>query len=176
MIAGDRTDFAIEAFHEPLGQQDDHVFGRMCCWCQGKMLGDLGEPSCLLGVTAQFFGSVISRAPELLSEELSGMEDAEAFLYIDSKIYTQDDRSVEQVATDATNYFKYDFLTNGGESFDNIKSFIIGEPGAYRILFYDFGCNAYEYTKVSETGFLSAVEEFLTWHSEQLAKLTRRQV
>lgn len=48
MLFGDRLDFAIEADVEPSLEPPSAVWGRMCVWCRGVALGDLGEPHCAL--------------------------------------------------------------------------------------------------------------------------------
>lgn len=42
---------------------------------------------------------------------------------------------MEQIVADARRYRRFDFLTNGGESFDHSKSFFVANAHKVRILF-----------------------------------------
>jgi hypothetical protein len=137
------------------------------------MLGDLHEPACMLDVTNGVFEDVLERITELYSKELSGLGDLEAYNYLDHKLYGDDDRTSAEVYKDSDKYFKFDFLTNGGESFDNSKSFIVAEGFFLRILFYNYDKNKFIGYKVSKLEFTNTITKFTTWYYEVKSKLTR---
>ena len=172
MLFGNKNEFAVEAIHERLSDDETHVFGRMCLWLGGEMLGDLSEPSCMLDVTAGFFESILGRFSDLSVQEFSGLSDSEAFNLLNSKIYEDDTRSADQVATDSRIYFKFDFLTNGGESFDNSKSFIVVEKGSVRVLFYNYDVDKLFSHKVPIFEFKTCINQFLAWYHSIRSKLT----
>lgn len=172
MIFGDKKEFAIEVFHERLGENDTHVFGRMCIWVGDEMLGDLEEPACMLDVTSGFFESILVRISDLSSREFSGLGDLEIYSYLDEKLYGDDERTAAQVSEDADRYFKYDFLTNGGESFDNSKSFIVAEGFFFRVLFFNYEKNKFTGHKVSKVEFTNVINQFMIWYSDIKTKLT----
>ncbi len=174
MIFGEKSEFAIEAYHEPISNDGTHIFGRMCCWCQGEQLGDINEPSCILGVIVGILESVIARLPQLHNSELGSLSNFEVFNFLDHKLYEDDDRTLEQVTADSKAYGKFDFLTNGGESFDNSKSFIIAESSSVRILFYDYDRKKNVFTKFSKKSLLNGINNFIDWHSTEQSKLTNK--
>ena len=173
MLFGHKNEFAIEAVHECLGEDDTHVFGSMCLWVGGEMLGDLAEPSCMLGVTAGFFDSILGRISDLSSQEFSGLSDFDVYSKLDAAIYADDARTTAQVAADSKKYFKFDFLTNGGESFDNSKSFIVVDGGFVRVLFYSFSVDRFFSHSVSIFEFKTCINQFLAWYDSTRSKLTR---
>jgi hypothetical protein len=174
MIFGDKKEFAVEAFHERLGEKDTHVFGRMCIWLRDEMLGDLDEPACMLDVTIGFLESILDRIAELCSKELSNLSDFETYNYLDEKLYGDDERTAAQVSEDANIYFRYDFLTNGGESFDNSKSFIVADGFFLRVLFLNYDTNKFTGHKVPILEFSNIINQFLAWYSDIKSKLISR--
>src|SRR5690349_13219916 len=121
MLIGDKEMFAIECYHEPLSNDARRVFGRMCVWIEGKRLGDIDEPACMLNVTAVFLQGLLHRLNSLNDSALRDLNDREAFDLLNCAVYLDDGRSDEQVAIDAQRFSKFDLLTNGGESFDGTK-------------------------------------------------------
>src|SRR5215510_1588035 len=124
MLLGDKEGFALECYHEPLRNEHRRVFGRMCVWASGWQLGDISEPACMLNVAEGHLSRVVARIDSLDDPVLRQLNDRDAFDFLDRTLYVDDDRSGEQVARDAERFFKFDFLTNGGGSFDETKSFI----------------------------------------------------
>ena len=170
MIFGLKSDFAIEAYCDWIDDDKKYVFGRMCCWSNGKPLGDIDEADCMLDVTAVFFESLLKRLDQLENSVLNELSDSQLYKFIDCKIYEDDERSIDQVISDAETYYKYDFLTNGGESFDCSKSFILVDGNFCRILFNDDRSKENVFTRVSKTGFISAVSDFLLWYEAAKSK------
>ncbi|WP_181179554.1 Imm42 family immunity protein [Methylibium rhizosphaerae] len=162
MRFGDPTAFAIECIHEPIPNSNRWVFGRMCIWAGGEQLGNIDEPACMLNVTARHLTGVLKRLPELDEPAFSELSDAVLYDLLDHALYVDDGRTPVQVASDATRYFKFDFLTNGGESFDRSRSFIASSNGQVRLLFSEppRGLVA---SRVDAVAFATAVTEFLAW-------------
>ena len=159
---GDREQFSIICAHEPFGEEPRHVFGRMCIRAGDKSLGDFGEPACMLNVTASHLQGVLRRLPDLANDGFGGMSDSCIWDTIDKAVYQGDDRSMQEVAADAEKFFKFDFLTNGGESFDKSKSFIVREGDNVRLLFVEDG-KAMDSIVVNEGMFRGVVQDFLDW-------------
>jgi hypothetical protein len=75
----------------------------------------------------------LNRLPDLADDGFSGMSDFCIWETIDIAIFDDDDRSMESVVADAKKFFKFDFLTNGGESFDKSRSFIVRNGDKVRL-------------------------------------------
>ncbi len=138
------------------------MFGRMCVWARGQRLGDLEEPACMLNVTANHLSGVVKRLPSLHEPAFASLSDTELFELLDRALYEDDDRTSEEVAADAAKFFKFDFLTNGGESFDRSKSFIAASNGELRLLFKDSPKGLVS-ARVSVTEFANTVAAFVAW-------------
>jgi len=162
MLLGNKARFAIECVHEPLKNESRRVFGRMAVWVDGACLGDFEEPACMLNETGGHLEDLIKRLPTLRDEKLNGLSDFEVFAYLDRVLYLDDDRTNDQVIADSRRFFKFDFLTNGGESFDHTKSFIVGSDGYVRVMFRDEK-NTFSSGCVAESEFKAVVQEFLAW-------------
>ena len=162
MIFGDKNELSIECYHDPHENNNRWVFGRMCIWCSGKQLGDVTEPACMLNVTEGFLQDLLHNPGLRDGGALNEMADRQLFDYLNEKIYLDDDRRTHEVEADARKYFKYDFLTNGGESFDSHKSFLVKDGDVFRLLFMDNDGN-FESCRVNVEFALSVVEQFLSW-------------
>ena len=159
---GDKAQFAISCVHEPFGSEPRYVYGRMCIRSGDKSLGDFHEPACMLNVTASHLHGVLERLPNLSADVFSGLGEASIWETIDRAIYRNDDRPMEEIVADAGRFFQYDFLTNGGESFDKSKSFIFREDDKVSILFIEDD-KVLDSIVVSIDSFYSAVKGFLDW-------------
>ena len=162
MQVGDPSTFAIECVHEPIPNGNAWVFGRMRIWLCGLQVGDFDEPACMLNVTAGHLQSVLERLSDLEEPAFVRLSDAELFRLLDEALYIDDDRTSDQVVTDAHRYWKFDFLTNGGESFDRSKSFISLCEGSVRILFEEPPRGIVS-ARVAPSEFAGTVEAFLRW-------------
>jgi len=118
----------------------------------------------MLNVTARHLEEIVKRLASLESKVFFGLNDASSWEIIDKAIYRDDDRPMEKIAADTERFFKFDFLTNGGESFNTSKSFIVSEGGWIRILFVE-GDNSLDCIHVSVDAFRSTVQAFLDWVS-----------
>jgi hypothetical protein len=159
---GDQSRFAIVCVHEPLGSEPCHVYGRMCIRAGDKILGDFDESACMLNVTASHLQAILERLPKIDSDTFQGENEAFVWKTIDKAIYQDDDRSKEEVVADSERYFRYDFLTNGGESFDNSKSFIVRDGNTVSILF-KMDDNVLKCIAVDVDTFRIVVKGFLDW-------------
>lgn len=72
-----------------------------------------------------------------MTPALDGLDPDEAFRRLDNALYLDTGQSTEQVAEDARRFFRFDFLTNGGESFDHTKSFLVNLGDSVRLIFRD---------------------------------------
>lgn len=162
MLIGDRDSFAIECHHEPLPNERRWVFGRMCIWAQGHRLGDIGEPACVLDVTERCLHLLLLQLDSLDDPALRGLGDRETFSYLDRAIYTDVEQSTDEAIPDAARFYKFNLLTNGGESFDRTKSFIVAEGKRLRILFTNEK-NEFVSAQVGRALFTLTVRGFLAW-------------
>jgi hypothetical protein len=159
---GNPSVFAFVCRHEPIPNDRGHVFGRMCIKSNEKVLGDFDEPACMLNVSASHLEAVVNRLPELETDMFVGQNDLAVWGKIDKSLYLDDDRSDEELAADSEQFFKFDFLTNGGESFDDSKSFVIREGSRVRILFVQ-GNATVSCMSVHIDLFEETVRAFLEW-------------
>ncbi|WP_172205392.1 hypothetical protein [Niveibacterium sp. COAC-50] len=166
MRFGNTSTFAIDCVHENVPNERGWVFGRMCIWARELQLGDFEEPSCMLNVTGGHLERVMGRLQALDEPSFEDLTDSQLYELLDRAVYRDDDRTAGQVAADSERYFKHDFLTNGGESFDRFKSFIATANGRVRIVFAECssGPNG---VSVDMADFVSAVTAFLGWLKQE---------
>jgi hypothetical protein len=153
----------------------------MCVWCRGAALGDLGEPYCGLNQAADEFRWLSGHLADLWDESLDGLDDRAATDFLDGLLYgyhggveIEDDRTIERIRRDAERFWKFDFLTNWGEQFDGVKSFILCPPdGPVRILSRDLPEPMNGIAVVTREGFLGAAEEFVRWFDNEEMRLRK---
>jgi hypothetical protein len=162
MFIGDPQTFAIECYHDPISNETRRVFGRMCIHSGGNVLGDITEPACMLNVTESHLESVMGTLSLLDDPTLSNKNDLEMFELLDRSLYRGDNRTNAEVAMDAKRYRKFDFLTNGGGSFDDTKSFIIHSGDHVRILFTGRD-DKLQSIRVHTDVFRKVMGDFLKW-------------
>jgi len=138
----------------------------MCLWIEGRRLGDIDEPACMLNVTEGHLQGLLARLGSLEDPALRGLTDREAFEFLDRALYLDDDRSSEQVSADAERFFKFDLLTNGGESFDHTKSYVIADAERLRIMFED-DRQGFSSGRVGRAEFVLVVRGFLSWVADE---------
>ena len=170
MIFGNKEIFAIECYHDPISNDRKWVYGRMCLWCSGIQVGDIEETGCMLNVTEGFLQNFIESSNELSDKNLNKLGDRDLYKFLDEKLYSRLEKSREQIVEDSRTYRKFDFLTNGGASFDTIRCFIVRKENKYKLLltdrfddFYSFHIDSYLMENV--------IIEFLIWMSNEKAKL-----
>ena len=103
--------------------------GRMCIHLFNKSFGDINEEYCaLFGQYSELDDKVNNL--DLLENDFRLNNDFDVYNFLDNKLYTLnegDERTYEQIIEDSKPFWKFDFMTNSGESFDNSKSFIYGQ-------------------------------------------------
>src|SRR6478609_3116504 len=166
MMIGNQSSFAIECHHEPLPNLTRRVFGRMCLWVGGVALGDIDEPACMLNVTEGVLANKLARLGDLDDPSLHGLSDRETFEFLDRVLYRDYGQSTEQLAEDSKRYFRFDFLTNGGEAFDRTQSFIRTE-GDRVVLMFKNDANEFHSLRVPLETFLPVIRDFLQWLSDE---------
>ena len=166
MQFGDPSRFAIRCVHEPILNETARVFGRMCIIVGGQQLGDFNEPACMLNVTEGHLQAVLRRLSNLFDPAFDELADVALYRLLSRALYESDERTSEQVAADAERYFKFDFLTNGGESFDRFRSFICLSKGRVKILFAD-ASDVPIVANVEAEYFAETVAAFLSWLSAE---------
>jgi hypothetical protein len=167
MLIGDKQVFAIECVHEPIPNPTRRVFGRMCIWSAGHRLGNLQEPSCNLNVTEGYLQGVLARLDSLWDSSLDGLGPGEGFQLLDNALYRGTNN--ETVAADYERYSKFDFLTNGGESFNNTRSFLMTIRDIVRLLYTD-EMDVFHAADIPRRTFTTVIQEFLVWVSDEAAR------
>lgn len=161
---GEPPAFQIECIHEPAPNTKGYVFGRMCLRFDSDVLGDLDEPACMLDVTAKHLQDILNSIDTLDAPELFAMTDKDLWAKLDNALYRDDSRTDDEVAADSREYSRFNFLTNGGESFDRSKSFIIAGASQVRILFRNYDKDGSLVGKTLDRHlFANAVQSFLEW-------------
>lgn len=159
---GEPSAFQIECIHEPIPNSRGNIFGRMCLRFDNDVLGDLDEPTCMLNVTAAHLQDILNRLGALEVPELFALTDSALWERLDTALYRDDNRTEIAVAADAQWYSRFDLLTNGGESFDKSKSFIVVSESQVRILFDDADRPLVRKT-VDRRVFVETLQSFLAW-------------
>lgn len=167
---GDVSSFYIEGIHESLPNRGGHVYGRMCLRFDSDALGDLDEPTCMLDETAAHLEDVLNRLGALEVPELFALTDSELWEQLDTALYRDDNRTDVEVAADAQWYWRFNFLTNGGESFDKSKSFIVVSQSQIRVVFDDADRPLVGKT-VDRRVFVEALQSFLAWVEVEGARM-----
>jgi hypothetical protein len=116
----------------------------------------------MLNVTEGHLQSLLLRLDSLYDPSLRGLGDRDAFTLLDRAIYADDERSTVEVTQDAERFSKFDFLTNGGESFDRTKSFIVADGDRLRILFTNEK-DEFVSAQVGRASFMLTMRGFLAW-------------
>ncbi len=161
---GDAQVFAIEAHLDASAHTDTtwHL-GRMCVWAAAKSFGDLEERGCALGVTALCLERLKNRLHELVLPAAAGRTHDDVFSFLNDRLYVPSEgRSDADVTQDALHYSKYDFLTNGGESFDRTKSFVFCDQ-ARVVLLLEHQDGAFQSVIVTSSEFSRVLDGFVTW-------------
>lgn len=174
-MIGEHTVFQIQCVHEPFSESSGRIFGRMCLRFDQDVLGNFDEPACILNVTAGHFEDALEWLPEHDDSELFALSDKELWTRLDCALYDDDGRNMEQIVADARRYRRFDFLTNGGQSFDHSKSFFVANAHEVRVLFKmaDLPVVA---RRVDRSVFVETLEAWLRWlngemaHSQEQAK------
>lgn len=159
---GDRSVFQIQCVHEPFPGSEGYVFGRMCLRFEDDILGDFNEPACMLNVTAGHFEDALASLAESDEPDLSSLTDEQLWERLDSALYGDDNRTIEQIVADASRYRRFDFLTNGGESFDHSKSFFVADAHEVRVLFKSDD-QPVRVRRIARNVFVETLQAWLQW-------------
>jgi hypothetical protein len=162
MLFGQREDFAIECYHDPIPNEAGRVFGRICVWANNIQIGTTNEPACILGTLQSCFSKCLSELPSLWDAEVDNLSDDDAFEFLNRAIYSDDARTSEQIEMDARRYSKFVFLTNWSEAFDGTNAFLLRSPTGFRILFR-LRNDEHGSASIARSGLVSAIEQFLRW-------------
>ena len=120
----------------------------------------------MLNVTEGHLQDLLNRFESLDDPVLSGLADRDAYDFLNRVLYLDDDRSNKQVSKDAERFLKFDLLTNGGESFDRTKSFIVADGDRLRLLFQDDE-RGFVSAHVGRSTFVLTVRGFLAWVADE---------
>jgi hypothetical protein len=166
MLIGDPNIFAIEVHHEPISNASKRVFGRMCIHTCGVTLGDIEEPDCMLNVTEGHLSEVLGRLHALEDAGFVARSDREAFDFLNQALYLDDERTDQEIQRDSERYFRFDFLTNGGESFDRTTSFITRSGEMVRLMFTDETETLFV-AHVPQIEFRDRINDFFAWIEQE---------
>jgi hypothetical protein len=158
MTFGDPKDFAIEAYHEPYGPTWGG-FGRMAIDIQGVRLGNIRENHCSLFDAVERFRRKCSYIEDLWTDSFDGLSDVEIFALVNT-YYTGEPSDHD--------YSICDFLTNSGEQFDGVKTFIICSPDHHVRILYQLRDGTIGSASCSATSFSGVAEAFIRWFDEQV--------
>lgn len=160
MIIGQPADFAIEAYHEPSGPECGG-FGRMSIDIQGIRLGDIRENHCSLFHATDRFRALKSTIETLWDDTFSGLSDAEIFAIVNRALYLPGESDWER-------YGRFGFLTNTGEQFDGIKTFIVCRPDKRVHVLYQLADDTCGSASCPTLLFRQVAESFVQWFDEQV--------
>lgn len=164
---GDIEEFAIEAYHEPSGPEWGG-FGRLAIHIQGNRLGKIRENHCSLFHATDRFRTLLGlssadrphRIVTLWENGFASLSDFEIFTAIDRELYSS------APTNNRTRYADFDFLTNTGEMFDGVKTFLVCRPaGAVHIL-YRLADGSFGSGSCSIRTFRSVAEAYVRWFDE----------
>ena len=170
MVFGNPTDFAIEAETDALaGASRGTVWGRMRIWCCGTPVGDFEEAHSGLSDAHQSLMELASDLALLQNPALAHLSDVEVWGLINTALYVDDGRTLQQIQRDSETWSRFNFLTNWGEPFDRYCGVIFkNAPDHLRILIRGSD-DAVNGLSVTTFGFRGAVLAFDEWCRAQTA-------
>lgn len=160
MIFGNPTEFAIEVYHEPSGPGWGGC-GRMAVEIQGVRLGDIRENHCSLFGATDRFRELNQVIETLWDDSFAGLSHVEIFNLLDNALYLGEPDLVKA-------YFRFDFLTNTGEMFDNYKSFIACSPEGRVHVLYKKPSDETGAVSCSVQTFSLVADSYVSWFDEQI--------
>ena len=162
MLFGDRAQFAIEAHHEPQGPSW-LGFGRMALHFGHVTLGDLSEEHCSLHDAAGRIREISGRIRTTWLPEFRGHSDAEIFALIDRELYVDYGQAEANTKSAQKRYGRFEFLTNAGGQFDDVKTFIYCDPESLVHVLYEDRSGKVGSVTCSADSFESVSRAFLQW-------------
>ena len=162
MTFGQPSEFLIEAHHEPESQRWSG-FGRMAIQIGGVVLGDISEEHCSLFHAVDRFRELITYIDTLWDPTFDNLTDEGVFQTIDDACYAG------ECSGRSALYRKFDFLTNTGEQFDDVKTFLACTPQGRVRVWYQRHDDQKGTATCQVSHFREAAEAFVRWFDEQLA-------
>ena len=162
MITGDKSIFAIEFYTDSDLNPSHHVFGQMCVWIAGKFLGDISETNCILGVSRTDLERFLVKLKSHKNGEFAELSDLESFELLHLKLYGDEECTEEQIKEDGDKYWRYNFLTNGGESFDPYTSFAVTQDESIRFLWKNWNTKEFSSGVAPKDIVLKVISEWLS--------------
>jgi len=168
MIFGDKDEYAIEVYHEPLDNNSFYMTGRMCLHFYGEPFGDINYAG-YVGSFCVTYRCLLEKINDLESIKYNfDLEtDVNIFDFLNVKLYMADDETTyEQIVIDDKKYRKYDFLTNGGEMFDGTISFIYLDNNEKIHILYQIHYKNDEIIciQLDKETFINVTKEFIKWY------------
>lgn len=169
MIFGNPQDFAIEVYHESSGPQW-RGFGRLCLYIQGKRLGDIANDHCSLWHVTDRFRELSNPSLEtqcgsalevLWDESFAGLSEREIFALVNQAVYTGES------SADPARFYRFDFLTNTGEMFNGVKTFITCRPDGRVFILYEFGDGTFGSGSSRIEVYRAITDSFIRWFDEE---------
>jgi len=164
MVLGNPHVFAIECHHNPLSNDRHWVFGRVCLRFGAWSLGDVTEPTCMLNVTVHCLELLLGRLSSVFDPAVDGLSPRQAFDFLDHVL--DEDSSLEELESNARRFSKFNFLTNGGEAFDDGKSFVLAIDDSIRVLF-THKTGSFHSADIPSDVFIQVTRDFLRWVAEE---------
>ena len=166
MIFGDKSIYAIEVYHKPLDNYSFYMAGRMCIHLYNKSFGDINEEDCAL---AELYMTLVekTRNVNLLKYDFNLNNDYNVYQFLEEKLYIDRiERTNEQINIDSELYWKFSFMTNMGETFDNTKSFIYMDNKNNIHILYQIHNNTDEIfcNELDRTTFETVSNDFIKWY------------
>lgn len=98
---------------------------------------------------------------ELWDEAFNGLSDAEIFAVVDEALYRASTGNWAR-------YGRFDFLTNTGEQFDNLKTFIVCRPDQRISILYQLPDDKLGAASCSAQSFQNTSASFVRWFDKQV--------
>jgi hypothetical protein len=116
----------------------------------------------MLNVTEMFLEKFIEKIEQINVSDIPAKGQVEIFKFLDDKLYSDNNDTNEKILEYSEKYFKYDFLTNGGESFDFFKSFAYSDKNTIGFVFED-NDGAFFSGICQKPAVIKVVQDFLNW-------------
>lgn len=171
MLFGCKDNFAIEALTEPELELPSAVWGRMCLWSEGTMIGNIAEPFCALYPSATALRKRVQVLDSLWADEFHGLTDTEIFDRFDQAIYSSDDQSVQTIVRNMDLFWKFDFLTNWGEQFDPLKGFLARPPDGDILMIIQLADYSLLSRRIDPDLFVAVASAFIDWFDLEACRL-----
>jgi hypothetical protein len=159
MIFGNSSDFAIESYHEPSGPKWGG-FGRFCIYVGGTQIGNIRDNHCSLFHATDQMRQSANMLESLWDDSFAGLSDVEIFALLERGIYIG--------GPSGRDYWRFDFLTNTGEMFNGVKTFIICDPSGSVHILYRFRDDTQGSGQCSAQTFRDVVGVYGSWFDEQV--------